>query len=70
MIYYIADTHFGHANVIRFCDRPLDDVRDMDRTMAERWNLRATDDDDVYIVGDFIYKAAEPAEEIIGRLRC
>lgn len=67
--YYIADTHFGHANIIRFCNRPFDDVRDMDRTMAEYWNLRVTDDDDVYIVGDFIYKSAEPAEEIIGRLR-
>lgn len=69
LIYYIADTHFGHANVIRFCERPFDDVRDMDCTMTEYWNLRVTDDDDVYIVGDFIYKAAEPAEEIVGRLR-
>ena len=26
MIYFTADTHFCHANIIRNCDRPFDDV--------------------------------------------
>ena len=26
MIYYTADLHFGHANVIRHCDRPFSDA--------------------------------------------
>lgn len=69
MNYYIADTHFGHSSIIRLNDRPFDDVHDMNRTMTEYWNIRVTDDDDVYIVGDFIYKSAEAPEEIISRLR-
>ena len=30
MIYYIADMHFGHENVIRFDDRPFADTEQMD----------------------------------------
>ena len=30
MIYYIADMHFGHENVIHFDDRPFADTEQMD----------------------------------------
>ena len=29
MIYYTADTHFGHANVVKMCERPYPDVEVM-----------------------------------------
>ena len=40
MNYYIADPHFGHANVIRFSDRPFADVDEMNRCLIENWNAR------------------------------
>ena len=30
MIYFTADTHFGHENVIRFCGRPYATAAEMD----------------------------------------
>ena len=30
MIFFTADTHFGHNNVIRFCDRPFSSAAEMD----------------------------------------
>ena len=31
MNYYIADTHFGHKNVLRLDHRPFADVEQMER---------------------------------------
>ena len=57
MNYYIADPHFGDENVIRFDGRPFADVEKMDRTMIARWNSRVTEQDDVYIIGDFCFRS-------------
>lgn len=55
MIYYISDLHFGHQNVIGMDGRPFETIEEMDETLIRLWNERVTDDDDVYIVGDFAY---------------
>ena len=55
MKYYTADTHFCHANVMRLDHRPWDDVDLMNRDMIDLWNDRVSDDDDVYILGDFCF---------------
>lgn len=54
--FYIADTHFGHENCIRFDNRPFSDIEEMDRILIENWNNRVQPEDEVYIVGDFIYR--------------
>ena len=56
MIYFTSDTHFGHANVIKHCNRPFDSVEEMDRVMIEKWNKKVGKNDTVYIMGDFVWK--------------
>ncbi len=60
MDYFIADTHFGHQNIIRFCDRPFPDAETMDRALIANWNERVNDDDRVYILGDLLYRCLDP----------
>lgn len=60
MNYYIADTHFGHHNVLRMSNRPFNTIEEMDRAMIDNWNSRVTDRDDVYILGDFAYRCEDP----------
>lgn len=48
-----ADHHFGHANIIRFCGRPFESVREMDQAMIDRWNAVVGPEDVVYHLGDF-----------------
>lgn len=37
-IFFTADTHFGHENVIRFDKRPFASADEMDEEMIRRWN--------------------------------
>lgn len=62
MIFYIADTHFGHDNIRKLSHRPFNSIEEMDNAMIDNWNKRVTEDDDVYILGDFSYKGEDPIE--------
>ena len=68
MNFYIADTHFGHANIIRLCNRPFSDVNEMDNTMFYNWNNRVSNEDIVYIVGDFAYKSVNDPVNLLRNL--
>lgn len=57
MNYYIADTHFGHKNIFEIeTDRPGKDLKEMQEEMIKRWNNKVTDEDYIYILGDFAFK--------------
>lgn len=45
--YYIADLHLGHANVIRFDNRPFENIDEMETEIIRRWNERVTPKDTV-----------------------
>ena len=68
MIYYIADMHFGHKNVLRFDNRPFADTELMDEVLIHNWNKRVTDEDTVYVLGDAFWKNEESSVKIIQRL--
>ena len=54
-IYLIADTHFDHANIIRYCNRPFKSVSQMDKTIVGNWNKTVKENDIVYFLGDWSY---------------
>lgn len=68
MIYYTADTHFGHANVVEMCERPYPDVDAMNEAMIAAWNERVHGNDTIYIIGDMFFRCADP-ESILRRLK-
>jgi calcineurin-like phosphoesterase family protein len=52
MIWFTSDMHFGHQNIISYCNRPFRDVDEMRETLIRNWNAVVAPDDIVYIVGD------------------
>ena len=55
--YFTADTHFCHSNILKFCQRGFVAIDDMNEGLIEKWNLRVGDDDDVFVLGDFSFRA-------------
>lgn len=53
MDYFTADPHYGHAGIIRHCNRPFANAQVMDKFLIQSYNEVVTDDDDCYILGDF-----------------
>lgn len=51
----IADTHFGHENIIKYCNRPFRDVEEMDKVLIKNWNETVSNDDVVLMLGDFAF---------------
>ena len=68
MVYYTADLHLGHANVIRHCNRPFETVDEMDAALIANWNRRVQPKDTVYIVGDLLFRNMRPANGYLGML--
>lgn len=72
-IFFISDTHFGHANMLTFINydgtrmRPFDSVEELDELMIQNWNEMVKPCDKVYHLGDIFYKSANP-EQIMSRL--
>ena len=64
----ISDTHFNHANIIRYCDRPFNSVEQMNEELIKRWNNTVAKDDIVYHLGDFAFGNKEQLASILMRL--
>lgn len=66
--FYIADTHFGHKNVLKYDLRPFVDLAEMETALIQNWNSAVTPNDCVYILGDFIWGRAKHWLELVPKL--
>lgn len=68
-IWFTSDLHFGHKNIIRFCDRPWNSVEEMDEALINNWNSVVGDDDIVFDLGDFAFASNGRWKELLQRLK-
>jgi calcineurin-like phosphoesterase family protein len=69
MIFFTADTHFNHSNIIHLCGRPFSNIEQMNETLIRNWNSCINNNDEIYILGDFLFKGSGiEAENTINRL--
>jgi calcineurin-like phosphoesterase family protein len=54
-IFFTSDHHFGHANIIKYSQRPFDGIQEMDQALIENWNAVVQADDLVFHLGDFTF---------------
>ncbi len=63
MIWFTADTHFGHEKLIINTHRPFKDAFEMDNALIANWNSVVKENDTVYHLGDFCWIAKTLAWE-------
>ena len=68
MNFYIADTHFGHENILGLDNRPFKTIDEHDEALIEYWNDAVGYNDDVYILGDFCMYSTLKTQAILKRL--
>lgn len=67
-LYFASDAHFGHSNVIKFDNRPYDDIREMDEAIITNWNSVVKPNDIVFYAGDMCMRSPNYLKPIVDRL--
>lgn len=67
-IFYIADLHFGHKNIISYDGRPFFTVAEMDQALIENWNSVVKKCDTVYVLGDVSWYNKDDQKNIVNQL--
>ncbi len=67
-LFFTADHHFGHKNIIKFADRPWHDRDTMDEELIAIWNATVPEDGVVMYGGDFSFRGTGETMEILARL--
>jgi len=60
MIFFTSDLHLNHSNVIKYENRPFDNVEQMNNDIIINWNNNVGTSDTTYILGDFAFGNPEP----------
>ncbi len=71
-IYFTADLHFGHSNILKHSPkRPFSDTVDIvahDEWLLDLWKSTVDKRDTVYILGDLTFLKSENARHLLEKL--
>lgn len=65
---YISDLHLFHTAIIEKCNRPFENIYDMNRTIIVNWIAKVNRNDTVYILGDVAMYHAKDTADILNSL--
>jgi len=67
-VWFTSDPHFGHRNIIKYCNRPFDSIEEMDEILIDKWNMVIDYDDLIICCGDFSLTNPKRTNEILTKL--
>lgn len=67
-IFFTSDTHFGHTNILQFCNRPFHSVQEMNEALINNWNNVVRPEDTVYHLGDFAFGGSQLWNDVLSKL--
>lgn len=67
-LFFTADTHFFHRNIIKHCYRPFHSPREMNEAIITIWNRQVMKDDEVYHLGDVSFGGLAETFRVLAEL--
>jgi len=68
-IWFTSDCHFYHTNVIKYDNRPFNDVEEMNEKLILNWNSVVGEKDVVFYLGDLSFdRGSGNTERIVNKL--
>ena len=67
--FFTADWHIGHANSIKFDNRPFQDVGEMHRALIRNYNAQVPENGICYFLGDIATHNSDLTKDILSKLR-
>ena len=68
--FFTADLHLGHSRILTLGKgRPFNTIDEMDDTIISNWNAVVTNEDMIYILGDFSFGNTRKTLDYLQRLR-
>lgn len=69
-VWFTSDLHFGHRNMINFCDRPFSNITEMNEALISNWNNTVGDNDIVFVLGDtFWFNDSRVIKKVLAQLK-
>ena len=68
--WFTADLHLGHANIIKHCERPWEDVQQMDDALIANVNASVAPSDELWVLGDFSMRPLDEVRAYRERIEC
>jgi calcineurin-like phosphoesterase family protein len=67
-LFFTSDTHWGHTNIIKYSQRPFENVVDMNFKLIQYWNAVVGPKDTVWHLGDFAFMQFPQFKNVLRQL--
>ena len=67
-LFFTSDTHFGHTNILKYCNRPFTNIQEHDEEIVKRWNEVVPEDGIVFHLGDIGFCSETYLKDILEKL--
>ena len=68
-VWFTSDLHFWHKNICKYCNRPYENIEEMNEAIVNNWNSVVKEGDTVFVLGDLGFCGIEKLKPLMTQLK-